>query len=83
MKAELVINKRGIITPYSRDKEVPNKFDLKKLKQGVMRLLPGSVFIAVTVFIVSFVASIAIKLESREIIAQFSYAMARVIWLVL
>jgi hypothetical protein len=82
MKAELVINKREVITPFSRDKEVSNRFDLKKLKQVVMRLLPGSVFIAATVFIVSFVASIAIKLESREIITQFWYAMAGVVWLV-
>jgi hypothetical protein len=83
MKAELLVNKRENLTPYIRYKKIPGQFDLEKLKQLGTRIVPALQFISVAVLIFSFIASIVIKLESREMITQFGYAMKKVVWLAL
>ena len=83
MKAELVINKRENLTPYIRYEKIPGKFDLEKLKQLGIRIVPALQFISVAVLIFLFVSSIVTKLESREMITLFWYAMKKVVWLAL
>jgi hypothetical protein len=83
MKAELVINKREVITPYSRYKKLPGKNHTEDLKQIGNKIVSFSLGAAVVIASGIYLASVIAKLEACQIVAYYWYAMTKVVWMAL